>query len=189
MVCIARRSTPKWPQTMQRLIDGQLDTLKDIERRIDGLEAQIGEQQRQLPKADTLRQVPGIGLLGATALAATLGDGSAWKSGREFSASLGLVPAHSGTGGKARIGHLSKRGDPYLRTLLIHGARSVIQHAKAKPKWLEQLLTRRPLNVVVVALANKMARTAWALVAHGRDYQREWKSTPPKGCVAQAAAA
>jgi len=177
------------PATMQRLIDGQLATLKDIQRRIDELEAEIGVQHKQLDKAAKLREVPGIGLLGATALAATLGDGSGWKSGREFSASLGLVPAHSGTGGKARVGHLSKRGDPYLRTLLIHGARSVIRHAKAKPKWLEQLLARRPMNVAVVALANKMARTAWALVAHGREYQREWKSTPPKGCAAQAAAA
>jgi transposase len=177
------------PATVQRLIDGQLATLKDIERRIDEFEAEIAAQQKQLPKANTLRQVPGIGVLDATALAATLGDGRAWKSGREFSASLGIVPAHSGTGGKARVGHLSKRGDPYLRTLLIHGARSVITHTKNKPKWLEQLLARRPLNVAVVALANKMARTAWALVAHGRDYEREWKSTPPKGCAAQAAAA
>jgi transposase len=177
------------PELVQRLVDGQLATLKDIERRIDELEAQIGAQQRQLPKANTLRRVPGIGLLGATALAATLGDGRAWKSGREFSASLGIVPAHSGSGGKARVGHLSKRGGPYLRTLLIHGARSVITHAKNKPKWLEQLLARRPVNVAAVALANKMARTAWALVAHARDYEREWKSTPPKGCAAQAAAA
>jgi transposase len=177
------------PATVQRLIDGQLATLKDIERRIDELEAEIAVQQKQLLQAKTLRRVPGIGVLGATALAATLGDGHAWKSGREFSASLGLVPAHSGTGGKARVGHLSKRGDPYLRTLLIHGARAVITHAKHKPKWLEQLLARRQLNVAVVALANKMARTAWALVAHGRDYEREWKSTPPKGCIAQTGAA
>ena len=87
------------------------------------------------------------------------------------------------------MGHLSKRGDPYLRTLLIHGARAVIARAKHKPKWLEQLLARRPMNVAVAALANKMARTTWALVAHGRAYQREWKSTPPKGCTAQSAAA
>jgi len=177
------------PATMQRLVDGQLATLKDIERGIERLEAEIGAVQKQQAKAVKLRKVPGIGLLGATALAATLGDGSGWRSGREFSASLGLVPAHSGTGGKARVGHLSKRGDPYLRTLLIHGARAVIEHAKDKPKWLEQLLARRPLNVAVAALANKMARTAWALVAHGREYQREWKSTAPRGCTAQAAAA
>jgi transposase len=176
----------KLPGPMQRLVDGQLDTLKDIERRIDQLEAEIAVVQQQLAQASKLRRVPGIGLLGSTALAATLGDGSGWTSGREFSASLGLVPAHSGTGGKARMGRISKRGDPYLRTLLIHGARSVIQHTKEKPKWLEQLLARRPPNVAVVALANKMARTAWALVAHGRDYQREWKSTPPKDWAAKA---
>ncbi|VTU45336.1 Transposase IS116/IS110/IS902 family protein (plasmid) [Variovorax sp. SRS16] len=174
---------------MRRLADLQLETLKEVERSIDRLEVEIAEQQRRIDQARTLREVPGIGVLGATALAATLGDASGWRSGREFAASLGLVPAHSGTGGKTRVGHLSKRGDPYLRTLLIHGARSVITHAKAKPAWLEELLRRRPLNVAVVALANKMARTAWALLAHGRAYRSEWKSTPPSGCGAQAQAA
>lgn len=177
------------PQVMRRLVDLQLQTLKDVEHSIDQIEAEIAEQQRQLDKARVLREVPGIGVLGATALAATLGDARGWRSGREFAASLGLVPAHSGTGGKTRIGHLSKRGDPYLRTLLIHGARSVITHAKVKPTWLEELLKRRPTNVVAVALANKMARTAWALVAHGRAYRSEWKSTLPRGCGAQALSA
>ena len=174
---------------MRGLVDLELEALKGVELSIDQLEAEIAGQQRQLDKARTLREVPGIGVLGATALAATLGDASGWRSGREFAASLGLVPAHSGTGGKTRIGHLTKRGDPYLRTLLIHGARAVITHAKVKPASLEELLRRRPLNVAVVALANKMARTAWALLAHGRAYRSEWKSTPPSGCGAQAQAA
>ena len=177
------------PAPMQRLVDVQLRALADIEQHIDQLEAEIAAAQRQLSAALELSRVPGIGLLGSTALAATLGDGSGWKSGRAFAASLGMVPAHSGTGGKSRIGHLSKRGDPYLRTLLMHGARAVIQHGKHKPQWLERLLARRPLNVVVAALANKMARTAWALVAHHREYQRDWQGTGSKGCVAQAAAA
>jgi transposase len=133
--------------------------------------------------------VPGIGVLGSTALAATLGDAKAWRSGREFAASIGLVPAHAGTGGKVRLGHISKRGDPYLRTLLIHGARAVIEHAKDKSKWLQDLLVRRPLNVAIVALANKMARTAWAIVAHGRAYQRDWQSAKPGSPAAQVAAA
>ena len=178
----------KLPPLMRGLVDLQLEALKGVERSIDQLETEIAGQQRQLDKARTLREVPGNGVLGATALAATLGDASGWRSGREFAASLGLVPAHSGAGGKTRIGHLSKRGDPYLRTLFIHGARAVITHAKVMP-WLEELLRRRPLNVAVVALANKMARTAWALVAHGRAYQSEWKSTPPSGCGARAQAA
>jgi transposase len=176
------------PATMRSLVDGQLHTLMQIEDRIDELEEAIAALQRQMPAACKLDRVPGIGVLGSTALAATLGDGRAWRSGREFSASIGLVPAHAGTGGKVRMGHLSKRGDPYLRTLLIHGARSVIEHAKQKPKWLQNLVARRPLNVAVVALANKMARTAWALIAHGRTYRRDWTSADLGGGAAQAAA-
>lgn len=179
------------PPLMRRLVDLQLEALKGVESRIDQLDSEIAEQQRQIGTARTLREVPGIGVLGATALAATLGDANGWRSGREFAFtfSLGLVPAHSGTGGKTRVGHLSKRGHPYLRTLLVHGARAGIAHAKAMPMWLEDLLRRRPLNVAVVALVNKMARTAWALLAHGRAYRSEWKSTPPSGCGAQAQAA
>jgi transposase len=181
------------PEPMRRLTDVQLHALHDIEQHIEQLEAEIAAQHKQLDNAARLDRVPGIGVLSATALAATLGDGSGYRSGREFSACLGLAPAHEGTGGKTRVGHLSKRGDPYLRTLLIHGARSVIQHVKHKPKWLEQLLARRPLNVAVAALANKMARTAWALVAHGREYQRDWQSAKPSNSrwcgTAQAAAA
>jgi transposase len=177
------------PGVMHSLLDGQLHTLEQLQQRIDALECQIAALQEQLKGARELDRVPGIGVLGATALVATLGDGKAWRSGREFSASLGLVPTHAGTGGKVRVGHLSKRGDPYLRTLLIHGARAVIEHAKDKPKWLEDLLARRPKNVAVVALANKMARTAWAMVAHGRAYQRDWKSARPGSGAVQAAAA
>jgi transposase len=96
-----------------------------------------------------------------------------------FAAFLGLAPRQSGTGGRVKLLGISKRGDVYLRTLLIHGARSVITHAKERAAWLEKLLSRRPLNVAVVALANKMARTIWALLAHDRTYQ--------KGYVARAA--
>jgi transposase len=174
------------PQSMSRLVDQQLQMLRDIEGSIKQIEAEIAEQQRQLDKARVLREVPGIGVLGATALAATLGDGKGWRSGREFAASLGLVPAHIGTGGKTRNGHLSKRGDPYLRTLLVHGARAVIASAKNIPAWIENLLQRRPANVVAVALANKLARTAWALVAHGRAYRSDWKSNPQGDCGMQA---
>jgi transposase len=177
------------PEAMRALVDGQLDTLTQIGQRLAQLEREIAALQRQHNGARELDRVPGIGVLGSSALAATLGDAKAWRSGREFSASIGLVPAHAGTGGKVRVGHLSKRGDPYLRTLLIHGARSVIEHTKDKPKWLQQLLARRPQNVAVVALANKMARTAWALMAHGRTYQRDWKSTQPGSGAAPAAAA
>lgn len=162
----------KVPVVMQPLLDGQLQMLRQIDERIAGIEAQLQGLEQQLDSARRVRQIPGVGLLGATVLAATLGeDAKGYRSAREFAACLGLVPCHRGTGGKVAIGHLSKRGDPYLRTLLMHGARAVIFHSKTKSAWLEKLLARRPFNVVVAALANKMARTAWALVAHGREYQ------------------
>ena len=99
-----------------------------------------------------------------------MGDPSAFKSGREFAAWLGLVPRHEGTGGRVRMLGISKRGDTYLRTLLIHGARSVFSNSKAPPEWALRVAERRPANVATVALANKMARTIWALLAHDRAY-------------------
>ena len=106
-----------------------------------------------------------------------MGDARAFKSGREFAAFLGLVPRQSGTGGWVKLLGISKRGDVYLRTLLIHGARSVIQHQKEHDPWLTKLLSRRPRNVVVVALANKMARTIWALLAHDRTYDKNYATS------------
>ena len=134
--------------------------------------------------------MPGIGVLGATALAATLGDAKAWRSGREFSASLGLVPAHAGTGGKVRIGPPVQARRP-VPAHAAHPRRALGDRARQGQAQVaaSRLLVRRPLNVAVVALANKMARTAWALVAHGRAYQRDWKSTKPGSGAAQAAAA
>ena len=125
-------------------------------------------------------QIPGVGLLTATAAIATMGQASAFKSGREFCAWLGLVPTQTGTGGKVRLGHISKRGDTYLRTLLIHGARSVLSHAKQPGPWLEGIKSRRPANVVIVAQAAKTARTIWAVTAKQQDYQRGHQSVRPQ---------
>jgi transposase len=118
-------------------------------------------------------------LLTATAAVATMGDAKAFRSGREFAAWLGLVPGQVGTGGKVRLLGISKRGDTYLRTLLIHGARSVLTHAKEPGAWVEQIRKRRPANVVTVALANKIARTIWALLAHDRPYVQSYVSVKP----------
>ena len=114
---------------------------------------------------------PGCRVLSATAVFATMGDPAAFRSGREFAAWLGLVPRHTGTGGRVRMLGISKSGDTYLRTLLIHGARSALVHGKLPSAWQLRLVRRRPPNVVVVALANKMARTIWALLAHDRAYE------------------
>ena len=155
-----------------------LEALREQCASIEALSAQIEEIERKLAAwrkedeaAKRLMQVPGVGLLTATAAVAAVGDAKVFSSGREFAAFLGLVPRQSGTGGRVKLLGISKRGDGYLRRLLIHGARAVITHAKARDPWVEALLARRPLNAVVVALANKMARTIWALLAHGRHYE------------------
>ena len=127
-----------------------------------------------------LREVPGLGLLTATALVAGAGDARAFRNGREFAAWLGLVPRHSGTGGKTRILGISKRGDRYLRTLLIHGARSLLVNGRELPDWVEKIKRNKPFNVAAVAVANRQARIAWALLAHGRKYQKDYVR-PPRG--------
>jgi len=119
-----------------------------------------------------------VGLFTATAAVASMGDPRAFRSGREFAAWLGLVPRQTGTGGKMRLLGISKRGDTYLRTLLIHGARSVLVHSRTPSPWTTAILQRRSFNVAAVALANKMARTVWALLAHGRIYQCGYVSQP-----------
>jgi transposase len=100
---------------------------------------------------ERIAEIPGVGLLTATAAIATMGEANAFKSDREFCACLGLVPKQTGTGGKVLLQGISKRGDAYLRTLLIHGARSVLAHAKEPGTWLEQIKARRSANVVIVA--------------------------------------
>ncbi len=167
------------PGTMVDSLQDQLQRIDGLERNIDQLERRIGTWQKQEPACRALAEVPGIGKLTATALVATMGDAKTFKSGREFASFLGLVPRQSGTGGRIRLGSISKRGDPYLRTLLIHGARSVMYHAKVPTTWQTAIQARRPANVAAVALANKMARTAWAILAHGKAYQKDYVSVKP----------
>jgi transposase len=162
-----------------------IDTLREQYARVSELDEQISEIERRLrhwQRNDLATQriaaIPGVGLLSAPAAIAAMGDAKAFKSGREFAAWLGLVPRQTGTGGRVRLLGISKRGDKYLRTLLIHGARSVLTHSNAPPEWLTELLKRRPKNVAVVAMANKMARTIWALTAHERAYQSGYVSQP-----------
>jgi transposase len=168
----------KLPTTMVRLLDEQLRTLREIDANVKTMEREIAATQKASKAAKMLSKVPGIGPLGASVLAAILGDGKAWRNGREFSASLGLCPSHTGTGGKVRVGSISKRGDPYARTLLVSGARAVAS-SPHPPEWVRQLMLRRPANIAFVAMANKLARTAWALIAHERNYETDWKSSPP----------
>lgn len=170
---------------VDRLPPVLLDTLREQWARVGQLDEQVAEIERRLrawhkeDKASRrIAEIPGVGLLTATAAVAAMGDPRSFKSGREFAAWLGLVPKHTGTGGRIRMLGISKRGDTYLRTLLIHGARSVIAHSKQPTEWVTNLTRRRPANVAVVALANKMARTIWALLAHEREFQKGYVSQP-----------
>jgi transposase len=163
-----------------------LGAIRDLLRRIDGVDEEIADLEQKIAAwhkneaaCQAVIKIPGIGRLSATALVATMGDPKAYKSGREFASFLGLVPTQNGTGGKVRLGAISKRGDAYLRTLLIQGARSVLFTAKTKTVWQEEIQARRPANVASVALANKIARTAWAILAHGRTYEKGYVSIRP----------
>lgn len=170
------------PEVLARLSDRLptvlIETLREQFARIGQLDEQIAQIEQRLQvwhqqneACRRITEIPGVGLLTATAAIATMGDPKAFASGREFAAWLGLVPRQVGTGGRVKLLGISKRGDTYLRTLLIHGARSVLMHSKEPPEWATNLARRRPVNVAVVAMANKTARTLWALLAYERTYQ------------------
>ena len=167
------------PQMVADSLREQVVRIKAIMADMQAIERRLAQQLRTDEQMKRIAQIPGVGVLTATAAIATMGQARAFKSGREFCAWLGLVPKQTGTGGKVRLGGISKRGDSYVRTLLIHGARSVLRHAKEPGPWLEQLKGRRPANVVTVAQAAKMARTIWAVTAKEQEFQRGFKSVRP----------
>jgi len=141
---------------------------------IASIEKRIIAHHRLDEASKRLRSIPGIGLVGATAIAATVTDPRAFRSGRDLAAWIGLVPRQDSTGGKQKLGPISKQGDRYLRRILVVGAHAVLKLARQKPEkypWLTQLLARKPFKVVAVALANKMARIAWALLVNGGPYR------------------
>lgn len=168
------RLADRLPAALIETLREQWNMLAKIDEQVLQIERRLLAWMKQDRASKAIEAIPGVGLLTATAAVATMGDPTAFRSGREFAAWLGLVPAQVGTGGRVRLLGISKRGDTYLRTLLIHGARSVLLHSKEHGKWLEELGKRRPPNVVVVALANKMARTIWAMLAHDRAYERNY---------------
>ena len=173
------RVSERLPAIVVETLREQWARVLKLDEEICGIERRLAQWHRATPSSQRIGEIPGVGVLSATAAVATMGDAGAFRSGREFAAWLGLVPRHRGTGGRVRLLGISKRGDRYLRTLLIHGARSVLTHGKTPPQWAVRLAERRPLNVAVVALANKMARTIWALLAHDRAYEPGFVSSSP----------
>ncbi|CAL8480534.1 transposase (plasmid) [Caballeronia sp. S22] len=161
-----------------RLLSARLlDRLQMLHRQVDEIEDQIKAWHRNSEASQRLEKVPGIGPLTATALVATIGHAKNFDNGRQLAAWLGLVPRHHSSGGKQNLLGMSKRGDAYLRTMLIHGAKSVICQAmqKADPKnWVFNVVARRNKNVAAVAVANKTARTIWAMLVHDRQFRADF---------------
>jgi transposase len=150
----------------------QFDSLAS---QIRSIERQLMAWHRRSAESRRLETIPGVGLITATALAASVPDPSVFRSARQFAAWLGLVPRQNSTGGKERLGHISKMGNGYLRRLLVVGATSVSRRAGTDPSrtglWVRSLLERKPARLVTVAIANKTARIAWALLVRGETYK------------------
>ena len=169
-------------ERFRRLLAGLWGDLIELDRRVAELDEEIEAIAKSDPIAQRLQQLRGVGPVIATALVAAVGSGKQFAKGRDLAVSLGLTPKQHSTGGKDRLLGISKHGDPYLRKLLIHGARSVIHHAKDKDdglsRWVLSLVARSHINVASVALANKTARIAWAMIRNGSDYQEELAAHP-----------
>ena len=166
--------------TLARAALGSLvEQLRRVQSEIQGLEKKLKAWHRSSEASRRLEAIPGVGVITATALVATIGDASQFRSGRQLAAWLGLVPRQHSSGGKERLGRISKRGDGYIRRLLVHGARADLRWSRRRKHersaWQESLLARRPTNVVLVAMANKTARVAWALLSRGETFRADMR--------------
>lgn len=161
------------PAKMRDQLRHLVELVRDLRDRLAEIDRELADMAREHPAARLLATIPGIGPVTATALIAAIGDIDRFRSGRHLAAYLGLVPLQHSSGGKERLGALSRRGNVYLRTLLMHGARSIVRIAATRPEsgWLDRLLQRRPVNVVVAAQANKTARIAWAVLSGQESYR------------------
>ena len=161
------------PGTMRQLLQRLYDHFKELNRQVQELELRIKQWHQENEASKKLAAIPGIGPITASAIVATVGNATEFKNGRQMAAWIGLVPKQHSSGGKQTLLGISKRGDTYLRTLLVHGARAVIRFAenKAEPdSWLRKLMARRNKNVAAVALANKNVRIIWALLTKGETF-------------------
>jgi len=169
----------EFPGLFRDLLQRLVIHFRELNQQAQELEERIDAWHRANEASQKLAKIPGIGPLTASALTASIGDAKSFRNGHELAAWLGLVPRQHSSGGKPLLLGISKRGDAYLRTLMVHGARSVIRVAEHKStpadRWSTQLMERRHTNVAAVARANKNARIVWALLAHGRDYNADYQ--------------
>lgn len=163
------------PGEMRELLRSLKEELQGHDERLAKLEKLIQHQVQKDKRVERLMAIEGIGPISATAVVSAVGDARQFSNGRQFAAWLGLVPSQHSSGGKERLGAINKHGDKYLRTLLIHGARSVLKHCQGRTDkrsdWLNKLVCRRNKNIATVALANKNARIIWAILSKGEAYQ------------------
>jgi len=156
------------------LFQGLLQQFRDMDERLDRLDVEISAICRATPACSRLAQVPGIGPIIATALVASIDDGRHFRNGRELAAWIGLVPRQYSTGGKTRLGGIGRPGNRYLRRQMIHGSRSILCRVSgkedARSTWLRGIAERRGFNKALVAMANKTARRAWAILTRQEDY-------------------
>jgi transposase len=163
----------QWPDLARAALHGMLDQLRDVRLQIEKLEAHIHAWHRKSETSCRLAKIPGVGPITASVIVAAVPNASIFRSGRQFAAWLGLTPKAHSSGGKEKLGGISKQGDGYIRRLLVVGATSVIRVARketASKLWATKLLDRKPARVVSVALANKTARIVWAMLVRGEDY-------------------
>jgi transposase len=161
------------PTLAREIFAGLARQLGELDRQIEALDKRLRAWHRTSELSRRLTTVPGIGAIGAAALTMKVADPSAFRSGRNFAAWVGLTPKDHSTAGRQRLGVITKEGDEMLRRLLVSGAMAVIQRAKPgrSSPWLLALLARKPKKLAAVALANKTARIAWALMSRGGTYQ------------------
>lgn len=165
------------PETAEDVIALLCDQLIDLDHRIRRLDQAICEQSRKDERIELLQTIPGVGPVTASAIVATIGNGRQFRSARDFAAWIGLTPLNKSSGGKEVLGRISRMGDRYLRKLLVNGMASRVRYAKSKPDkadpWLCNLLDRKPAKLAAVAMANKTARVAWAVLTNGEPYREE----------------
>ena len=175
LIKIIAHEGERLPALARPILQIVVDQLNETNSRIREIEARLAKWHRESPVSQLLATIPGVGIMGASAIAATVADPSLFKLGREFAAWLGMTPRQNSSGGKERLGRTSKRGDKYIRSLLIAGAVAVLRHARTRPtrdgEWVRGLLARKPTKVAAVALANKTARIVWAVMARGDGYK------------------